>query len=315
MSPRTSPRKKANSRNNSRDPITLSSDDENNNNNAIDATSQQSSFDEPGTARRSLRKRVGTKTYDLKKLLSLDAPLIDDDGGLIDYSGSKYNTDRRPQQPKMTISKANSGKKNISKVGTSGSNKNSNPIVIDEPQKPTRSTTKRRRTTKKQLQHSFIVQFKYDRSKPNSPNFNSRKPTLIIRPATPTSSGLPILKVKPPSQSASIIPQPEVNQEELELPYRGLYSFKDANTYHTRPNRKFRERFRKFMRQGSKLTTQHSDATLVKQLTAEEEQLQREYELQTLTVSKMRCVHFRGFEIDTWYKSPYPQEYSSKGMS
>ncbi|GME76312.1 unnamed protein product [Ambrosiozyma monospora] len=319
MSTRTSPRRKANSRNNSQDPITLSSDDENNNNrnNAIDETLQQPSVDYPGTARRSLRKRVGTRTYDLKKLLALDAPLIDDDGGLIDYSESYSDTDdRESQRLAESLSKmqqSNSVKKSVNKLGTSGTNKKSNSIVIKEPPKSTRSTTKRRRTSsKKQLQHSFIVQFKYDRSKPNSPNFDSRKPTLIIRPSTPSSSGLPILRVKPPSQSANIVTQPEVNQEELELPYRGLYSFKDANTYHTRPNRRFKERFRKFMRQGAKLTTQHSDATLVKQLTAEEQQLQREYELQTLTVSKMRCVHFRGFEIDTWYKSPYPQEYSSR---
>ncbi|KAG7878702.1 hypothetical protein KL938_003845 [Ogataea parapolymorpha] len=103
----------------------------------------------------------------------------------------------------------------------------------------------------------------------------------------------------------------EVGEEELELPFRGLFSFKDANTYYTRPTMEFRALFAKMKTESEGSRHLHGDLSLVRKLTSEEKLAQQDYELQTSTVSKLRCVHFRNYEIDTWFKSPYPQQYSS----
>ncbi|KAG7807000.1 hypothetical protein KL921_004424 [Ogataea angusta] len=103
----------------------------------------------------------------------------------------------------------------------------------------------------------------------------------------------------------------EVGEEELELPFRGLFSFEDANTYYTRPTMEFRALFAKMKTESESSRHLHGDLSLVKKLTSEEKLAQQDYELQTSTVSKLRCVHFRNYEIDTWFKSPYPQQYSS----
>ncbi|KAG7822507.1 hypothetical protein KL909_004195 [Ogataea angusta] len=103
----------------------------------------------------------------------------------------------------------------------------------------------------------------------------------------------------------------EVGEEELELPFRGLFSFEDANTYYTRPTMEFRALFAKMKTESESSRHLHGDLSLVKKLTSEEKLAQQDYELQTSTVSKLRCVHLRNFEIDTWFKSPYPQQYSS----
>ncbi|ODV86040.1 hypothetical protein CANARDRAFT_186835, partial [[Candida] arabinofermentans NRRL YB-2248] len=96
------------------------------------------------------------------------------------------------------------------------------------------------------------------------------------------------------------------------LPYRGLFSFEQANTYYTQPTQESKIQFNKLLKESEDLKLHNGDLSLVKKLTTEEEQAQHDYEVQTLTISKMRCIHFRNYEIDTWYKSPYPQEYSSK---
>ncbi|QPG74207.1 hypothetical protein FOA43_001531 [Brettanomyces nanus] len=103
----------------------------------------------------------------------------------------------------------------------------------------------------------------------------------------------------------------EVDQAELELPYRGLFSFDDGNTFYTQPDTDSRRMFDSLNRKSQRDRLRNSDKTLVKKPTAEEKQEEYDWEAQTLTVSKLRCVHFGNYEIDTWFKSPYPPEFSS----
>ncbi|VEU23135.1 DEKNAAC104302 [Brettanomyces naardenensis] len=103
----------------------------------------------------------------------------------------------------------------------------------------------------------------------------------------------------------------EVDQAELELPYRGLFSIEDGNTFYTQPDRDSRRLFDRLSRQSRGEKLKNGDKTLVKKPTVEEQQEELDWETQTLTVSKLRCVHFGNYEIDTWFKSPYPPEYSN----
>jgi histone acetyltransferase SAS3 len=85
-------------------------------------------------------------------------------------------------------------------------------------------------------------------------------------------------------------------------PYGGVLSEADADTSKTYPSQGDRKRF---------------DEARIK---AEEEWKEKQAALyppeparsskQAATASKIKCVNFGGWEIDTWHAAPYPEEYS-----
>jgi histone acetyltransferase SAS3 len=85
-------------------------------------------------------------------------------------------------------------------------------------------------------------------------------------------------------------------------PYGGVLSEADADTSKTYPSQADRKRF--------------DDA----RIKAEEEWKEKQAALyppeparsskQAATASKIKCVNFGGWEIDTWHAAPYPEEYS-----
>ncbi|KAI9758839.1 MAG: hypothetical protein M4579_002785 [Chaenotheca gracillima] len=93
------------------------------------------------------------------------------------------------------------------------------------------------------------------------------------------------------------------NDELKSKPYGGILSEADADTSKTLPQATDRERFEEA------------------RLKAEEEWKQKQangmthgdvYASQKVAgpASKIQCIYFGGFEIDTWYAAPYPEEYS-----
>ncbi|KAL6707745.1 Histone acetyltransferase [Coniothyrium glycines] len=90
--------------------------------------------------------------------------------------------------------------------------------------------------------------------------------------------------------------------ESKSKPYGGVLSEADADTSKTYPSQSDRKRF--------------EDA----RAKAEEDWKQKQADLyppepsrpskQAATASKIKCVNFGGWEIDTWHAAPYPEEYS-----
>jgi histone acetyltransferase SAS3 len=95
----------------------------------------------------------------------------------------------------------------------------------------------------------------------------------------------------------------EKEDETKSKPYGGVLSEADADTSKTYPTQADRKRF--------------EDA----RVKAEEEWKEKQHTLyahletsrpskHTATASKIKCVNFGGWEIDTWHAAPYPEEYS-----
>lgn len=100
---------------------------------------------------------------------------------------------------------------------------------------------------------------------------------------------------------------------EDELPYRGVLRFEDANTFHTRPTRATRHRFQKSLIDCKPLLWQNTEGALFHKPEGTVSGGQSYTKAkEVVPISKIRCIHFKGFEIDTWYTAPYPEEYSSK---
>lgn len=84
---------------------------------------------------------------------------------------------------------------------------------------------------------------------------------------------------------------PKVDSVLLELPYRGLFDFEDANTYNTLPDENFKVLFDKFVNESTSKKTVITETSI--------------------SNNRLKSIHFNDYEIDTWYKSPYPSKYNS----
>lgn len=92
------------------------------------------------------------------------------------------------------------------------------------------------------------------------------------------------------NKKRKITSYPKVESVLLELPYRGLYSFSEANTYDTNPDSKFETLFNKFVHKSKKSVPSSS------------------------TKNNLKFIHFDNYEIKTWYKSPYPKQFNSNSI-
>ncbi|WEJ92919.1 Histone acetyltransferase [Yamadazyma tenuis] len=89
-------------------------------------------------------------------------------------------------------------------------------------------------------------------------------------------------------------PDPELDNKDL--PYRGILPYPDCIINDTDPTRQDRELFQKLQEQIEKKKIPENPMT-------------DEYESSYLK-SQIKAIRFRQYEIDTWYTSPYPEEYS-----
>lgn len=95
------------------------------------------------------------------------------------------------------------------------------------------------------------------------------------------------------------------NDELKSKPYGGILSEADADTSKTLPQAADRERFNEAKRKAEEAwnkratdpnATGSSGGALSQKVAG--------------PASKIQCINFGGFEIDTWYAAPYPEEYS-----
>jgi histone acetyltransferase SAS3 len=95
----------------------------------------------------------------------------------------------------------------------------------------------------------------------------------------------------------------EKEDETKSKPYGGVLSEADADTSKTYPTQADRKRFEDARVKAEEEWKQKQDTLYAHLETAKPSK-------QTATASKIKCVNFGGWEIDTWHAAPYPEEYS-----
>jgi histone acetyltransferase SAS3 len=97
--------------------------------------------------------------------------------------------------------------------------------------------------------------------------------------------------------------------ESKSKPYGGILSEADADTSKTYPQSEDRARFEK-ARQEAEEEWKEKDALAAADSNEINIPSDDPGENLLKAASKIKCVNFGGFEIDTWYAAPYPEEYS-----
>ncbi|KAI8935104.1 hypothetical protein NX059_007699 [Plenodomus lindquistii] len=90
--------------------------------------------------------------------------------------------------------------------------------------------------------------------------------------------------------------------ESKSKPYGGVLSEADADTSKTYPSQSDRRRFDEARIKAEEAWSEKQAALYPPEPTRSSKQ--------TATASKIKCVNFGGWEIDTWHAAPYPEEYS-----
>ncbi|OUM53804.1 hypothetical protein BVG19_g3124 [[Candida] boidinii] len=112
------------------------------------------------------------------------------------------------------------------------------------------------------------------------------------------------------------------NKNELNLPFNGIYKFKDSLTFITQPNLKFNLIFKNCLIKSIKLN-QKIDKSIKLKLIKFYRKVNNlsklneinfeinKFKKNNLKLSKIKCIHFNNFEIDIWFKSPYPIKFQN----
>jgi histone acetyltransferase SAS3 len=95
----------------------------------------------------------------------------------------------------------------------------------------------------------------------------------------------------------------EKEDETKSKPYGGVLSEADADTSKTYPTQADRKRFEEARVKAEEEWKEKQDTLYAHLETVKPSK-------QTATASKIKCVNFGGWEIDTWHAAPYPEEYS-----
>lgn len=95
------------------------------------------------------------------------------------------------------------------------------------------------------------------------------------------------------------------DEEKNKKPYGGILKEAEAANDKTFPEAQDRAKFDKAKRQAEEEWKERAAAS-----EAEQEQKSRAAQKVAGPPSKIKCISFGGWEIDTWYAAPYPEEYS-----
>lgn len=162
-------------------------------------------------------------------------------------------------------------------------------------------------------------------SEPPQPSRPSRRTTNTPR-ISANSRATPGYNMynQPPYPQFTMFPPPVENEAD-QKPYGGILNEVDADTTKTFPTPHDRLRFDKARQEAEAESTTHTslvNASMAGLVTtngtaaensvapSENGSTKPEVEKESSTASKIKCIHFGGFEIDTWYAAPYPEEYS-----
>lgn len=166
--------------------------------------------------------------------------------------------------------------------------------------------------------HSMYIRIKYNKSNRRARNI-LQLPIEGRRRRHGLSNGTDLAPVAPLERSELVkvdLPAPQA-PERPELPYKGLLPFPDCTINDTDPTRHDKDAFDRFLREGEALKNQ-KQAHLVEdddndtnaEESAHSTPIPQTAVLTHYVKSQIRKIRFREFEIDTWYTSPYPEEYS-----
>lgn len=135
-------------------------------------------------------------------------------------------------------------------------------------------------------------------------NGSSLKPARVVekRLRTPKISVTPEIpeldetEIKIRKKVASPVPRTQ------ELPYKGVLPFPDCTINETDPTAEDRTLFDRFLAEGNQRRKQ-AEAEIFQDSATEDRSV-------GLLKSQIQKIQFRDYVIDTWYSSPYPEEYS-----
>lgn len=148
-------------------------------------------------------------------------------------------------------------------------------------------------------------------SRPKPRNRRVQRPPKPPPPAPP----IPVPAEPPQTQFAPVPPASHVspfysfhdreNDELKSKPYGGILSEADADTSKTLPLAADREKFES--------ARQRAEEDWIRKVTTSEESGEaapRASQKVSGPPSQIKCINFGGYEIETWYAAPYPEEYS-----
>ena len=119
----------------------------------------------------------------------------------------------------------------------------------------------------------------------------------------------PAIKVEEQANTKKSPVYPKVESVLLELPYRGLFEFPEVNTFDAVPTPNFRKLFSHLVTKS--LTLKKSRDLKMYQSVNSQEALSENV---PNSINKLKAIRFGNFEIMTWYKSPYPSQYTSNPL-
>ncbi|GMM45102.1 hypothetical protein DAPK24_016770 [Pichia kluyveri] len=138
----------------------------------------------------------------------------------------------------------------------------------------------------------------------NKSNQRKRKRSVSIPVSTSSNTG---------NLQNKSLSYPKVESVLLELPYRGLFDFDDANTYDTNPDKNFTKLYNKFILQSNNIKLKHSQNKLI-EINDNNNNGNNSSNSIPNSSNKLKVIHFDNYEIQPWYKSPYPTEFNSNSI-
>lgn len=191
--------------------------------------------------------------------------------------------------------------------------------AVDKSKHPSRTSRRQARRAQSDLcsvvlrQHGrLVLSFHLDSEKlanilsarPRPRNQRRRPPKPSVAPEEPLPPQFPSIISTPytaPFYSFHEREDPEINSK----PYGGILVDADADTTKTVPQQIDRDKFEAARQKAEEQWRQ-------KVLAAEQNGEGSPQASQKLSgpPSKMKCINFGGYEIETWYAAPYPEEYS-----
>lgn len=170
------------------------------------------------------------------------------------------------------------------------------PIVIDsDPEKETVEPTRDLRVTYRRKKETGSL------SLSATPLEGTEISKLSRAKRTNDSTSSTIIKI--PNKKQRTV-YPKVNSVLLELPYRGLFDFENANTFDTKPDKHFERLFTDLVKKSTTKIAKNSN------LLNGNESSSSTTNNTANSSNRLRAIRFDNYEIDTWYKSPYPKQYN-----
>ncbi|KAI9777609.1 MAG: hypothetical protein M1839_008663 [Geoglossum umbratile] len=192
----------------------------------------------------------------------------------------------------------------------------SSPVSRPRPSRPRRPKPSEKGlvAVAKKTRNSFVISFKLDHSKVEDILTQHPKPRRRRGPGRPVVQTSPATVPLGSTYSSNYATQfysfhERENDELKSKPYGGILSEGDADTSKTFPQAADRERFEDAKQRAEEEWKQRA-ATASGASGLNGDSNDHGSHKVSGPASKIQCVNFGGYEIDTWYAAPYPEEYS-----